>query len=330
MSQHPRTLFQPLWLAAAVLVLGCGGDGSDGGTPPPTTTIAKAATNSGDAQNGVVGQPLGTPLRVQVTEGGTPASGVTVAWSTTATGGSVDPTSAPTDANGIASTTWTLGTVSGSQTAQATLTGATGSPLSFSATAAPGGAATLSAAAGDGQAGQINTVLADPVQARAADQFGNGVPGVAVNWSAVGGVVSSGTVATDGSGISSVGVTLGGTAGPITITAVAAGLSGSPVMFTATAVTAPAPTTTIQVVNNAFNPSSLTVAAGSTVTWSWSATAQNHNVVPDGTIPTASGNPVDGPNTYQFRFDTPGTYRYHCTVHGGPGGVGMSGTVVVQ
>jgi plastocyanin len=330
MPQHPRTLCVPLCLAAAILALGCGGGGGDAGTPPSTTAIAKAATNSGDAQNGTVGQPLGNALRVLVTEGGTPSSGVTVSWSTSATGGSVDPTSAPTDADGIASTTWTLGTVSGTQSAQATLGGATGSPVAFSATAAPGAAMTLSKAGGDNQTGELNTALTVPLQAKAADQFGNGVAGVNVNWSAVGGDVSSGTVATDVSGISAVGVTLGGTAGPVTIIATAGSLAGSPLTFNATATNAPPPTTTISVVNNAFNPASLTVGAGATVTWSWAPTAQDHNVVPDGTVPTTSGNFADGPHTYQFKFDNPGTYRYYCANHGGPGGFGMSGVIIVQ
>jgi plastocyanin len=327
MLQDGRTPVVSLWFAVASLVVGCGGGGSDTGTPPSTTAIAKAA---GDAQNGTVRQPLASALRVLVTEGGTPSSGVTVSWSTFAAGGSVDPPSAPTDADGIASTTWTLGTLSGSQAAQATLSGVTGSPVTFSAAASPGAAMTLSKAGGDNQTGELNTTLAAPLQAKAVDQFGNGVPGVDVNWAAAGGAVSSGTVPTNGSGISPVGVTLGGTAGPITISATAGSLTGSPLIFNATATTPPLPTTTISVVNNAFSPSSLTVDVGATVTWSWSATAQDHNVVPDATMPTTSGPIADGPHIYQFKFDNPGTYRYHCANHGGPGGFGMSGVIIVQ
>jgi plastocyanin len=91
------------------------------------------------------------------------------------------------------------------------------------------------------------------------------------------------------------------------------------------------PPNTISVVNNSFSPSTLTVAAGTTVTWTWSSTAVDHNVVPDdGTTPTTSGAPTNGPHSYTFTFNAPGTYRFHCQVHGGAGGVGMSGTVVVQ
>jgi plastocyanin len=324
----PRRKFIPLLLGLGTGIAACGGGGG-GNTTPSTTAIAKASANSGDAQSGTVGQPLATPLNVIVTENGTTSPGNTVVWATGASGGSVNPGSAVTDANGIASTTWTLGTESGSQAAQATLSGAAGSPVSFTATAAPDAAATLINAGGGGQTGAINTPLAAPLHAKVADQFGNGVPGIDVGWVATGATVSAATVATDATGISSVSVSLGGTAGPITITATASGLTGSPLAFPATATSAPT-TASVNVVNNRFDPSAITVAAGTTVTWTWSSTALNHNVAPDGTMPTRSGNPTNAPASYQFRFDTPGTYRYHCEVHGAPGGIGMSGTVVVQ
>jgi plastocyanin len=176
----------------------------------------------------------------------------------------------------------------------------------------------------------VNAVLATPVQAKAVDQFGNGVPGVDVSWSAVGGNVSAGTVATNGSGISPVTVTLGPAAGQVIITATSGSLSGSPLTFNATAANPPPPGTTISVINNAFNPSSLTVPRGTTVTWSWASAAVQHNVVPDATEPVTSGGFANGPHTYQYRFDNPGTFRYYCANHGGPGGFGMSGTITVQ
>jgi plastocyanin len=42
-----------------------------------------------------------------------------------------------------------------------------------------------------------------------------------------------------------------------------------------------------------------------------------------------SGEPATPPHSYSFTFDTPGTYRYFCSVHGDPGS-GMRGTIVVQ
>jgi hypothetical protein len=99
-----------------------------------STTIAMAPAGSGNGQTGPPGQALPDQLRVLVTLDGEPQEKVTVTWSTT--GGSVAPTSVATDAEGISATTWTLGPTAGAQIAQATLEGATGSPVSFSATAA--------------------------------------------------------------------------------------------------------------------------------------------------------------------------------------------------
>ena len=322
-------------VCAGLPALGCGGGGGDnGGTPPSTTAIAKAS-NSGDGQTGQVGQALGAPLQVVVTDGGAPAAGATVTWSTTAATGSMTPTSTPTDANGIASSSWSLGTVAGPQSAQATLSGASGSPITFTATAAAGEPTTLAEAGGNNQTGQINTALA-PVQAKVTDEFGNAVAGVDVAWSATGATVAAPVVPSNGSGISAAAVTLGGTAGPITITAAAndltgAALTGSPVTFSATATEQPPPSTdaNVAVINNSFSPASLTISAGTTVVWTWNPSAQNHNVAPAASEPARSGNPVNGPHTYQYTFNTPGTFVYFCEVHGSPAG-GMRGTIIVQ
>lgn len=328
MARLPGHSVKPM---ARLLLLGvalsaCGDGGGDGGTPPPSTSITKGFAESGDAQTGTVGQPLDNPIQVLVTEDGAAAPGVTVTWSTTTPGASLAPSST-TDETGVASNSWTLGTVSGPQAAQASLSGAGGSPVTFNATAEPDVAASLSKVSGDQQQGPINTELASPLIAEVLDQFGNGVPDVPVSWSASGAAVSATSVATDAAGTSGVTVTLGGVEGPITITAEVPALSGSPQIFSATAAPPGPVTANVQVANNSFSPSSLTVAAGTEVIWTWTPTASQHNVAPDGTEPVTSGAPRNGPATYRYTFNTPGTYRYHCDVHVS---VGMSGTVIVQ
>jgi len=332
-------------LIASGLVAGCGGDG--GNEPPPadmTTAVSKSSTGSGDAQNGTVGQPLGAPLQVVVTVGGQPSSGVTVAWSTTAAGGSMTPPSGPTNTDGVASSTWSLGTAAGAQSASATVAGAAGSPVTFTASAAAGPAATIDKAGGDGQSGETNTQLALPLQARVTDQFGNGAAGVGVDWSATGAAVSAPTVATDAGGISQTSITLGGTAGPITIVAESNGLAGSPLSFSATAVEpAPIPASVDVTVRNdnflserngTLNPAVDTVQVGGTVTWTWAASATNpHDVTSSGsptfTSSATTAQPfVHGPIT----FPTAGTYIYYCTQHGvgAPTPGGMWGRIVVR
>lgn len=324
------TQLQAPTIVFGLLLSGCGG--GDGGTPPSTITIAKASANSGDAQTATVGQPLGSPLQVVVTDGGAASVGTTVTWATTS-GGSLNPTSAVTDANGTASTAWTLGTTSGSQSATAAVSGANGSPVTFTATANADAATSVSKAGGDAQTGVVNTALAQQVQAKVADQFGNGVPGVTVDWAASGATTSSASVPTDGSGISAVTVTLGPAAGPVTVTATSASLDGSPLTFMATAsTTPPIPTTAAVQVGNIFfsssrndtsNPAVDTVAVGGTVTWTWGG--GSHSVRSTGS-PTFTSSTIKTSGTYAFTFGTVGTYTYDCVVHGAQ----MTGRVVVR
>ena len=120
-------------LAGLLLAAALGACSSDNGGAPVTLAMAKTATSSGDAQTGTAGVALANPLRVAVTDGGVAQSGVTVTWATT-NGGTLTPGGA-TDASGIATATWTLGAGGGAQTATASLSGATGSPVTFTATA---------------------------------------------------------------------------------------------------------------------------------------------------------------------------------------------------
>jgi plastocyanin len=293
-----------------------------------------------------VGQVLADPIQVVVNEDGQPAPDVTVNWSTAAAGGVMTPASAVTDANGVASSSWTLGSASGSQTARATVSGASGSPVTFSAAAAAGAAATLAKAGGDGQTGEINASLDAPVQTKGTDEFGNAVAGTDVNWSTTGASVSAATVASNGSGISQVSVTLGGTEGHITITAesndlTGSPLAGSPLTFDATAVVPVPPPTSIAITigndffrsnrNQTTSPAIDTVAVGGTVTWNWAPAAGSHNVTSN-PPPGFTGSTTQAAGaTYSFVFSAAGTYRYYCGIHSSAIATsGMIGRIVVK
>ncbi|HEU4697830.1 MAG TPA: plastocyanin/azurin family copper-binding protein [Gemmatimonadales bacterium] len=231
MQTHFAPRMRLALLGTLALAAACSSNDSGAG-PTPTVSIQKAG---GDQQPGTAGQALPAPLRVLVTQDGSPMSGATITWAAGTGGGALAPTG-PTGSDGIASATWTLGATVGNQTASAALQGAQGSPLTFTATAAaPGG--------------------------------GGG----------------------------------GGTA-----------------------------TDQVSVQNNVFSPQVITVPVGTTVTWTWSANALEHNIVPN----TAGSVPNDptissAPSSYQVTFTAPGTYDYYCQVHGSPG-AGMHGTVIVQ
>jgi plastocyanin len=69
------------------------------------------------------------------------------------------------------------------------------------------------------------------------------------------------------------------------------------------------------------------IDVGDTVTWTFSD-GQPHTVTADGGA-FASGAPATS-GTFAFTFNSAGTFDYYCEVHGGAGGLGMSGTITVQ
>jgi len=80
--------------------------------------------------------------------------------------------------------------------------------------------------------------------------------------------------------------------------------------------------------NGTSNPAQDTVAAGQTVTWTWTGTGgTSHSVLSQGSPSFPSSAVLTGNGmTYTATFSTPGTYHYQCAVHG----AAMTGTVVVQ
>jgi amicyanin len=99
---------------------------------------------------------------------------------------------------------------------------------------------------------------------------------------------------------------------------VGSGLAGGVLM-----ARAEAPATTVSIDNFTFTPPTVTVKAGTTVTWS------NKDDIPHG-IASANGaftksKALDTDDSYSFTFTTPGTYQYFCYIH-----PHMTGTIVVE
>jgi plastocyanin len=225
-------------ISAAALIAVAAGCGDESGPALDPLVIQQAPTSSGDGQTGTVGEALPSGLRVVITRASEPESGVEVDWAT-GDGGSLAPATSTTNADGIATTTWTLGPDAGTQTATATADAVDGSAVSFTAT---------------------------------AEEDAPPPP--------------------------------------------------------------PPPPATIQVLGpnggNRFEPTQVTVQVGQAVQWVWPAGSLDHNVVPDEEEPVSNGPAADGPMEYSVTFTTAGTYDFYCITHGGPGGDGMSGTVIVE
>ncbi|HEX4600052.1 MAG TPA: Ig-like domain-containing protein [Gemmatimonadales bacterium] len=300
------------------------------------TQLAQTTAASGNGQTDTVLATLANPYRVIARDQtNAPVAGVTVSWAVTAGGGGVSAASSMTAATGIATITHTFGGTAGAQSVQATVAGLVGSPVTFTSTANPGVATQIAKNGGDAQTGAINTALATPHSAIVRDAHGNGVSGVTVSWVAGtgGGSVAPTSGPTDATGVASTTRTLGPTAGTQTDTAKAAGLTGSPLVFTATASTLP--TTASVSVGDIFfksvrnmtqNPAIDTIAVGGTVTWNWVGAA-GHSVESTGSPSFASSTVMTGVGKkYPFTFTTAGTYTYDCSIHG----ASMTGTVVVR
>jgi len=79
------------------------------------------------------------------------------------------------------------------------------------------------------------------------------------------------------------------------------------------------------VINNfAFGPATLTVKAGTTVTWI-NKDGDAHTVTAVGAKPLFGSNPLDTGDSFSFTFGQPGTYAYFCKIH-----PTMKGVIVVQ
>jgi plastocyanin/glucose/arabinose dehydrogenase len=84
----------------------------------------------------------------------------------------------------------------------------------------------------------------------------------------------------------------------------------------------------VSVQDNFFSPDEITINVGDTIEWVSTGTTFAHNVVADdGSFD--SGVPTSSAFTFSVTFDEPGTYQYYCELHGAPGGIGMSGVIIV-
>ncbi len=85
------------------------------------------------------------------------------------------------------------------------------------------------------------------------------------------------------------------------------------------------PAVVIDVKNMSYTPASVTIEAGQTVQWRFDDNGLPHDVAGDGALEGVLQSELLTEGTYEYTFDDPGTYTYHCTPH-----PMMVGTVIVQ
>ncbi|MDH3497839.1 MAG: plastocyanin/azurin family copper-binding protein [Gemmatimonadota bacterium] len=179
---------------------------------------------------------------------------------------------------------------------------------------------------GNEQVGSPNFALPQQLRARV---FEDGVPksGVTVAWATADGQVT-GSTTSDADGIVTATWTLGPSSGA-RLAQASATIEENDRVTSFTAYSIPGDHALVEIQNNVFVPSAITVPPNTPVTWLWRSTATGHNVAPaaGGTQPTRSGPPRDGPFLYSFTFTNEGVYDYICEPHLSDG---MTGRVTVQ
>lgn len=204
-------------------------------------TVQQAATVlaivSGDGQSATVGQGLTEAVVVRAADaGGAVVAGVSLTFAVSSGGGAVSAAAIVTDDQGLASMTWTLGTTSGLQHVDVTLSGSASPTVQISATGLASAAAAIVKFSGDTQVGVVDLALPDPIVVQLQDEFGNGVEGGEVTFVVTdgGGAANQTTVTTGTDGTARTTWTMGPAVGPAALTAAAIGFPL--VTFTATAV----------------------------------------------------------------------------------------------
>lgn len=258
------------------------------------TTIAKVG---GDGQQAPAGSTLALPVRVRVTGADAqPVIGVAVTFAPAPGSGSVPSPTAVTDANGEASSQWTLAPATGAMTLVASIEAESGpASVTFGATATappPGGIVIVD---GDNQTGRAGTALTRQVVAKVVTTIGTGIAGATVTFTPASGAgasfsPSSGT--TDANGEVRTTWTLGSALGAYTGTVASPGLPSRTITATATQL---APNATILTGGALKVPGGAAPSAGDQAVMTYSGPASGEvALAADGSFTT----PTLPPGTY--------------------------------
>jgi adhesin/invasin len=214
------------------------------GTVTYVATVAAAGAaavtvQAGDNQSAAAGQVVATAPSIIVRDQfNNPVPGVAVLFTVTAGGGTVTTPGATTNAQGIATATgWRLGSTAGVNrlTAFVVANGATGNPVTFTATGTAGAATSIAAGTPTTTTVNVGALVTPLPSVRLVDANGNPVQGAAVTFTgSAGSTVLGGSTTTDANGVAAVtGFQVGTTAGTYTLTATSGTLT--PLVFSVTA-----------------------------------------------------------------------------------------------
>ena len=209
------------------------------GTPGSPTTIS---VTNGNNQSVTVNTsvPIVPVVLVRDSFGNNVANGTPVTFSVATGGGSVVGGSTTTNAGGASITSWTLGTVAGSNSLSVTSGAAPAATVN--ATGTPDVPKLITIVAGNGQTATVNTTVAIAPAVNIKDMYGNLVPSASVTFAVAtgAGTVTGGNATANSSGVATLGNWFLGTAAGSNSLSVNSG-SAPTINFNATG-TAGAPT----------------------------------------------------------------------------------------
>ena len=232
LSRRSKLLFAGVAVAAAGYLAACHSD-----NPTVTRTVASIAPYAGENQTDEAGHTVRVaPAVILKDADGNPIAGITVNFVITTGNGVLTDATAVSNSSGVAAVgTWTVGTAAGIQKVSASVASIP-APVVFSATVTHTTPTAIAIHLGNGQSSPAGAPVAVPPSVLVTDQYGNAVDSVPVTFVVAtgGGSATGASVISDATGIATMGAwTLGSIAGVNTLTVTVAGLSGSPVTFTA-------------------------------------------------------------------------------------------------
>jgi plastocyanin len=80
------------------------------------------------------------------------------------------------------------------------------------------------------------------------------------------------------------------------------------------------------IVDSSFESNTFTIPVGTTVVWMYNGRYPHTVTLNDGSFDSRN---LGSGETFSFTFTEAGTYSYYCSIHGGPGGQGISGVIIV-
>lgn len=192
------------------------GGGGGGGGPTPIVYTLYVDTLLPDTVTTTVATAV--PVRAVLTKEGLPVPNAKVAWKTNT--GTVSSDTTFTNADGVASVSWTIANTAGFNSLAIT---AFDAATSYTAIGTPGSPTLVTRVTADSSAVIAGAAL--PIQVRVFDRFGNGAAETAIQWTATGGSLTITNATTGANGGSATIFTTPTTPGTYNVTATLPGRS---------------------------------------------------------------------------------------------------------